>query len=218
MERDLGQNYFNEIFCRKQEALIDEKDEQLEKEREKLESLKGTHNDLKSDHSQYLSKYEDLKKDKENAVKKLEAQREEIADLKKDKENALKKLESQKQEIEELNSELQAQIKKLEEEKKLKKDVESDMKNKKMEEHADDARALLVKANESHAADSKNNAEVDGESSFKKQDEKVGNAVDEKSVIEKPHQEFKFERHNIDDEVEKVAKDDDDMNLDNSLV
>ena len=124
----------------------------------------------------------------------------------------MKKLEAQKEEIKELESEL-AKAKKLEEENKLKKDVESEVKKEKIKE-ADDVVVPLVKAKESHAVDTKKNAEFDG--SFVKQNEKVETAVDEKSVIEKPRQEFKFERHNIDDEVENAAKDDE--KLQDSLV
>ena len=91
------------------------------------------------------------------------------------------------------------------------------MKKKKIKEAEDDVEPL-VKAKESHAVDTMKKADDDGESSFVKQNDKVDNAVDEKSVIEKPNQEFKFERHNLDEEVEKSVKDDNDEKLQNSLV
>ena len=154
------------------------------------------------------------------ALKKLEAQKKEIEELNSELALAKKRDKAQNEEIEELNS----RAKKREEEDRLKrKDVESQV----IKENEVEA---LVIAKESHVADSKNNAEVNGDSSFIKQNQKVENAVDEKSVIEKPQQEhideevekpkqeFKWERHNIDDEVEKVARDDDDGNLNNSLV
>ena len=190
--------------------MIGEKDEHIEKER---------------------GKYEDLTKEKEKSLKKLEAQKEEIQELKselaqakkredenrKEKEKALKKVETQKQEIQGLESEL-AKLKKLEEENnKVKKSLESEVKNKKIEEIPDSFDAH-VNAKESQAGDSKENADVAGESSFVKQNEKVENAVDEKSVIEKPNQEFQFERHNIDDEVEKAEKADNEEKLQNSLA
>jgi len=155
---------------RNQENSIIEKDENLNNQRLELENLKEDHKNLKSAYDQHLSDSRNVEKEKEIL---------------------LKKVKSLKEEIKTLESELS-----------LAKERKTDTKfeDKKKIESEDKESQALVKRNDS----------IEENSDVKKSNDNE-NGVGEKSVLEKPKQEFKFERHNIDYEVEKAdaAYDDD---------